>query len=1756
MTRLGFSCHEDPAMSLDTPDVAPQSFDFDDPGTPQEQRLAAIRTRLTRRINSVRLPSRTVDELYSAHERCTRAAHSLRTLVVRAPRLLSRIRGALRQAFGLDPYSLLFSEPLPPRPTQHRNSLMDRTLALFTEPYPPINLHHFTALSIKGDPGARLPFNAVQALEQVGKLQLVARVGGAVADYWQQLAHGSASSRQERAVELHKAVFAEQAFLAQQLFTLSDAGYTLVKQLWDAPTLAARQQAGGDWATVHAGRIMWPHASAGTLAIPGALHLYRDSTTQVVYLPGLHLGFHEFSSWQQLQAQLRERIKAWLLGDAWQYLPFSRAVVATLPPLQPSQTLSGDALAHSLHAMLEQQSANEWAALLSINYALDVPLDAELPSRQAARLMRFIELGRRRAVGTLAWGPALDELLEWDRLRRQPEVILASQCSDLPRGTRALHIRRYEQGLLALLDAKDPARETDAYQVFLQDQEQRQAKAQAVRQWTLDAGERLLQLAFWTERPDGTRNRSALVFAAQLQALRCEAQLMRQLGVIEQTHLDRLLEVLNTPLAAARQGSDTGVLRVCVSGSAPVRYTLRGLMVVTTTAAQGAPARLQPVVLVVSGSHGGLAVFDCLEGLSKSLRASLAGPDDSALWRCIKRDERRAARLAASLTLAVDYVVATHDVLRDDFKALIDAHRQLDKRLAGNDRLFSEISDPALAQRVLAQELFEHLQVPDNPLRNAALANVELLRLAARHAKAQPAWLATASAAAKKNHRHLQRRYLGSAMAVEGRLWHILPSLETFARQRLTAQLTADGFFPGVDIDQPLLDMPDDVGSQFCGWASTCAPGDRHIKKTVSPQRTTFSLLELALHNLDPQAPWTEWRLNRARYVQPAWQARLTPRYLMTTLASLDIAGHYQRLIRQMFYPARPSTGLPRPLVDRAAQQLARMQLFSATQQGLSVPARQLFTRAMAPRAAAGVPSPSLSFVRLRGHTLAHDRHITGLLVITDNRTPLCLVYWPSAVHFPVLSEYADWQLARAALNRQGASPDNVRALASLVAPGWEAEALAGYPGNCSAPAISRAPLVKIIPSRLFGHAVLGLYEQISRFVRSFNIKHRVAASAAEVIEGQIREQIDAEPTAWLDIVSTCHCDALAVLAHGRMLEVQRRVHARANTGATLAQYRRQRLGEQWQASVRGLLSFVPVLGVGVSLYEMLLAARRYHLSGRPEDAVDVAFITLMAFFDVLTSFVPTAGLAKPGTALGRGAMRSALRQLHRRQGWMANTLATPPAAAHTIGVLERFKKPFSREGAVALRGVGEKGIYVKNGEQVLVDGEYGYPLYRRPNEAALRIKSLAGEAEGELLLYIREEREWLLGADAPPPSPQPGPSSALWQPFRAQSTTDWRPPARVAFDRAMRQTQVAPQSFQAWAVARELTLTELLPERGIFQVSVAPPVRNYRVLHHNGRYFRVLPDGSNRPPRDLVFITRDQPLAHSAAMDIRYWLGAGLFDQPIPATVAANGQWTFHRPLFSEPLHLALGRAFPRLSASSRTFLIERLLELSDPHPRLTATHLLDLRATLDKWLTPNAVGQTDDLFRLLRPLDSNTRTTLYLGDVNSTPGFERMDFNVRQPLHRSLQMPTQTNLIERSQIMQKAVREVLEQQGFIVRALDKKPGAKATLDYSCTHPYSNNRYYVLTRWANTSSVKLHAAHAMQLTDEWFKRRSVLAHYAKAFAPLKKAMDEGRLVRIIAGIQWTPTEPPTLYFARFGSLKPGATPPRRQSQKRPHSPG
>lgn len=224
-------------------------------------------------------------------------------MIGRSPKVLTVIRAELRKAFGMDPDCLLFTESKRPSEAGKVDSLTDRALMLLALPVVMANVNQFTALSVKGDPGCRLPYTPLEALQRVNALRLFERLDHAVSEYWGTLAQGSWLTRQERWVELQKTLFADRAFMARQLEELSSAGMALVQALIDAPAAEARERAGGEWASVKVSQLMWPGTPA--VAMPGALHLYREGeasdTPHVIYLPGTARNFYEAPSFFALQ---------------------------------------------------------------------------------------------------------------------------------------------------------------------------------------------------------------------------------------------------------------------------------------------------------------------------------------------------------------------------------------------------------------------------------------------------------------------------------------------------------------------------------------------------------------------------------------------------------------------------------------------------------------------------------------------------------------------------------------------------------------------------------------------------------------------------------------------------------------------------------------------------------------------------------------------------------------------------------------------------------------------------------------------------------------------------------------------------------------------------------------------------------------------------------------------------------------------------------------------------------------------------------------------------------------------------------------------------------------------------------------------------------------------------------------------------------------------------------------------------------------
>lgn len=88
--------------------------------------------------------------------------------------------------------------------------------------------------------------------------------------------------------------------------------------------------------------------------------------------------------------------------------------------------------------------------------------------------------------------------------------------------------------------------------------------------------------------------------------------------------------------------------------------------------------------------------------------------------------------------MVVSYEAIKRTMLKDLFIKLMQRYAALNKRVGRGVRLFSEVSDPQLSRMLLAQELFECLQVPANDARTLALANINLLQMAATQAKNSP----------------------------------------------------------------------------------------------------------------------------------------------------------------------------------------------------------------------------------------------------------------------------------------------------------------------------------------------------------------------------------------------------------------------------------------------------------------------------------------------------------------------------------------------------------------------------------------------------------------------------------------------------------------------------------------------------------------------------------------------------------------------------------------------------------------------------------------------------------------------------------------------------------------------------------------------------------------------------------------------------------------------------------------------------------
>ncbi|WP_339455463.1 dermonecrotic toxin domain-containing protein [Pseudomonas sp. EA_65y_Pfl1_P120] len=1714
--------------------------------------LRAIRNSLKARVRTSTHPSRLINQICLADMRCSESAQTLTHLLGRSPKILKVIRAELYKAFKEEPDDLLFTVPAKDGEPEKVDSLTSRALSLLFEPWAAASVCASTTLTIKGKPGSRLTLTPLEALQRVVAMRLYERLIHAAANYWDTLAYGSWRTRRERWVALHEELFAAHALIARQLDELSSTGMAMVQAVIDAPGAPARQAAGGDWACVRVGQLLWPGTPA--MVIPGALHIYREGdpsgVPHIIYLPGVARNLYEYPSFVALQCGVLELSKS-RFDELWQCLPLNRRHMLCRPAdLSPAssvvrgQEILEDALALGAQELLSQQWNNELACV-SVIYHQHVFAKERPQPLDAGSFLKYVEGNRKQLVGWARLGELRDELLDWDHQRRSTEIIFASVAPGLALRTAEQQIKRYEKGMVALLDPDDPSAETPAHQEVVAWVGQLKVHAQTLNALSQGAGQRLLHVDFWSERPggEGTPRRVVSFMHAQTEALRCEVQLQHRLKLLSTAHRDLMIEVVEQPLPARRPDSQTQVLSIAIGSELDDFYSLHNIWVVTTAAAVRVPLRQLPVVLYAFGEEGGVMAFAGLDALTRSVKASLVSRDDSVLWGCVARDKRNNLRThAVRETLEVRYVPIPGKPALASLKKRLGSCDRLYKSTDHITRIFSEVKDADMSRALLLTELEQHLQVPFNSALSRAQANIELLRNVALEAKKLPAWLAGATRAQRKHFRRSKKLYMSSTWAFLSRLEQRLPDLNTYARQALTARLRDEGISLGVQIDEPFMAMSGDIHGTYCDYKEACLLKDPQKILPPSSSCRAFSLLELALHNLDPLAPWTHYKLNRACPLRWTWPDSLSTGRLRQIVSSLDVGGRYDALINKVFYPSvNPSNSLSKgripELLNRALRAGVEHHLFSAIQHGLSANAQSVFSTAMAARTPQDLMTNPhelhLHVVHLVGHTMQHDRYVAGIVVVQDKRSQLCVVYWPQAPLALVLTEYSNLEKAGAELNRLCALPDNLKTLARQVAPGWAFQAKHQSPFEPTA-----FNILDVLPGSF-------LVRGIWRLTRLLRVKHLEPSLLLDEIEEQALEQIASDPRDWLAIVATSNCNAQALLYHGKVHELQRQAQAASYSNKALKEYRIRRLRDGSLAKTRMVLSlFIPVLGVFSDIYELYVAARRYKRYGDPSDKRVLADTIKLLMVNLVMTFVPGPKVA--GVA-GASAIRSALPPaLGRIRRWRVEPSGGPRSASSVrqLPALERFKTASVPEGAVALKGPGREGVYVKNGGLFVADDTHHYPVYKRGSEQGFRLKNQQSPGQDELILDIHQSREWLLGADAP--QPVAGTSSSMPGPWTAPvpPSPDWSPPlVRTATEDWIKKTVTAPSDGLQWRMQTPNVDQMILLAPDVYHIPMDSRGFACNVLRDapagasladpSSAYYRLLPQGNQAPLDGIVFIMKDEPLVSLASVDLERWTSTARLEQPIAASRTSTNDWVFHTPLFNKPLAESVGDAFPAMTIKSRDFTVARMIERADSSRSATATHLLNVRATLDGWLPalPASPGQTDDLLRMLR-YSHRKNGTVFIGFDGKAPGFTRVDFQATG-LDPSLRPSRGGRWVERNDAQYAAVRQVLERQGFSVNELRKKRGRRFTRDFIATHTSSDQNllYYVTVQWAEKGVVTLHE----RLTDGWFNRAISRSPKLSALVQVKSAMEEGRLIRIAAGIQWPVrgTVPPSVYFVK-----------------------
>jgi hypothetical protein len=711
--------------------------------------------------------------------------------------------------------------------------------------------------------------------------------------YWNGRANGSPLSRRRLAARLYRTHIDAAGQLALAEGTLSAEQLKPLLAVLD-PVDGKSEVAGQ---RVMAEQLALQRRDNRFAKLPGALaiSLYGgQSTDQLLYLPTHRPALLHFSQ--------RSELDSWLIRHQhaipWSVTTDGHSVVDYNNPSAPLEAGAAQLL-DRLHAIqLESASTG---------------LGDDIAEQAAYALLAVDQVdAQRRATGGFTEAPDLPAPVpEQDDQALSPSFPLGNPGHEFSLFVRKAALKQQYSAIENMLKKNDPGtsdnpRMTELKTLF--------ASLDEAEQAAMTAASALLE----RERVFDTstiNTQSTALYQARLKALQTEANIQLKLDQINTAEHSLLEAVLKTPASADR--SDHGAaafVTLSVSETRDIetvsqRQELEGLLVFADTATLQDPSSTQSLLLYCTGAGGGLQRFTNRREMERSLfKLHAAGghaalqltpintdPFEYSLHQQVSTFERRAAEIR------LQYPISSHPAQQAN----------------------------ALGQ--LREQTLTALLVPSHQNRDLAYAQIVEQNLSALLTRQFPQWLTQASQDERLQLNALIERYVPALQRVHALHELTLPLVSSFSAKRVDARLRED--FSLKHTFSVQLDLPDAVTSEQHFIVAPGAPGTP--TKTVwvaSQSRSKLSIHELALLNIDDSI---KQRLSFMRVEvtasadaeRDALVKGITLSYLCALVPELDLAQHYEELIRSTYSGPATASAFEREYHHECLLEPYRLQL-------------------------------------------------------------------------------------------------------------------------------------------------------------------------------------------------------------------------------------------------------------------------------------------------------------------------------------------------------------------------------------------------------------------------------------------------------------------------------------------------------------------------------------------------------------------------------------------------------------------------------------------------------------------------------------------------------------------------------------------------------------------------------------------------------------------------------------------------------------